>query len=185
MSIEASAALAEWIDIYREDPDGRLYGRLVNGAVRSLTMPRKTSRLKVTEFAALAKPEIAERVVGMADPARLEHVRADVARHASRVLAYALLKTAWRNGPLEEIHAGRYRGYPLDQRRVSAAEERELMGFASERLALGMTVCRQLATERPGGHGQSRCCRAGSPRCSRSRRRWTLTESSREVRLPA
>jgi hypothetical protein len=125
INIEASAALAEWIDIYREDPDGRLYERLVNRAVFYLPMPRKTSRLKVTEFAVLAKPEIAERVVRMADPARLEHVRADVARHASRVLANALLNTAWRNGPVEDIHAGRYRGYPLDQRRVSAAEERE------------------------------------------------------------
>jgi hypothetical protein len=33
INIEASAALAEWIDIYREDPGGRLYEQLVNRAV--------------------------------------------------------------------------------------------------------------------------------------------------------
>jgi hypothetical protein len=39
INIEASAALAEWIDIYREDPGGRLYEQLVNRAVAYLPMP--------------------------------------------------------------------------------------------------------------------------------------------------
>src|SRR5881409_2763382 len=50
INIEASAALATWIDLYREDPGGRLYTQLVDRAVYYLPMPKKTSKLKVTEF---------------------------------------------------------------------------------------------------------------------------------------
>jgi hypothetical protein len=105
INIEASAALAAWIDIYREDPGGRLYEQLVNRAVAYLPMPNKTSKMKVAEFGALAQPEMAARVVEVADAARRERVRADVMRYPSRVLANALLNTAWRNGPVENIHA--------------------------------------------------------------------------------
>ena len=149
INIEASAALAAWIDIYREAPGGRLYEQLVNRAVAYLPMPNKTSRMKAAEFGALAQHEVAARVVEVADAARRERARSDVMRHPTRVLANALLNTAWRNGPVENIHAGGYRGYPLDQRRATPAEERELMVFVSERLALGMTVCLQFAMERP------------------------------------
>jgi hypothetical protein len=63
-------------------------------------------------FAALADPETAGRMLKAADPARLERARADATRHPSRILANALVNTAWRNGPVEDIHAGAYRGYP-------------------------------------------------------------------------
>lgn len=71
INIEASAALAEWIDLYRTDPGGRLYEQLVNRAVAYLPMPKKTSKLEVTAFGALAQPETAKRVVEVADATRL------------------------------------------------------------------------------------------------------------------
>ena len=48
---------------------------------------------------------------------------------------------------MENLRAGGSQGYPLERRRVTPVEERELMGFVSERLALGMTVCLPLAVE--------------------------------------
>ena len=105
---------------------------------------------------------------------------------ASRILANALMNTAWRNGPVEKLHAGGDRGYPLDLRRVTPVEERELMGFVSERLALGMTVCLQLAVEqgrRPWSEQILPYAVAEMWLITPSR--WTLTEASREVRLPA
>ena len=106
-------------------------------------------------------------------------------RHPSRVLANALLNTAWRNGPVENIHAGGYRGYPLDQRRATPAEERELMAFVSERLPLGMTVCLQFAMERPQRPWPEQVLPYGlAEMLLITPSRWTLTESSREVRLP-
>jgi hypothetical protein len=38
--------------------------------------------------------------------------------------------------------------YPIDQRRVTAAEEREMVSFAVDRLTTGIGVCRGLASER-------------------------------------
>jgi hypothetical protein len=59
INIEASAARAEWIDLCA-DPGGQRYEQLVNRAVLYLPMPKKTSKLKPTEFAALAEPGMAE-----------------------------------------------------------------------------------------------------------------------------
>lgn len=185
INIEASAALAERIDLYRVDTGGRLYEQLVNRAVFYLPMPKKTAKLKVTEIAALSEPEMAARVVQTADAARLARARATAERYPSRVLANALVNTSWRNGPIEDIHAGEYRGYPLDQRRVTPTEERVLMGFVSERLALGMAVCLHLALERPRRAWSEQVLPYGLAEILMiTPSRWTFTEASREVRLP-
>jgi hypothetical protein len=121
-----------------------------------------------------------------ADARRLEHARSDAARYPSRVFANALLNTAWRNGPVENIHAGGYQGYPLEQRRVTPAEEQELMAFVSERLAHGMTLCLQFAMERPQRPWPEQVLPYGLAEILLiTPSRWTLTEVSREVRLPA
>jgi site-specific DNA-cytosine methylase len=186
INIEASAALAEWIDFYRADPGGRLYTQLVDRAICYLPMPKKTSKLKVTKFAALAAPEMAARLAQATDATRLERVRSDAERYPSRVLANALVNTAWRNGPVETVHSGSFHGYPLDQRRVTPAEERELMSFVSERLAPGMTVCLQLAMEQPRRSWPEQVLPYGlADRWLITPSGWTLTETSREVRLPA
>jgi len=185
INIEASAALEEWIDLYRAHQDGGLYAQLVDRAVHYLPMPRKTSKLEVTAFAALAEPEMAMRVVQAADATRLERVRADAERCPSRILANALVNTAWRNGPVENIHAGHVQGYPVGQRRVTPAEERALMRFASDGMALGMTVCLQLSMVRPGRPWAEQVLPYGlASRMLVTPSGWTVTEVSREVRLP-
>lgn len=185
INIEASAALAEWIDLFRVDAGGQFYEQLVNRAIFYLPMPKKTAKLKVREIAALADPEIAVRVVQSADATRLARARANAERYPSRVLANALVNTSWRNGPIEDIHAGKYRGYPLDQRRVTPAEERVLMGFVSERLALGMTICLQLVQERPHRPWTEQVLPYGLAEILLiTPSGWSLTEATREVRLP-
>jgi hypothetical protein len=189
INIESSAALAEWFDVYRTDKGGRLFDQIVNRAVAYLPMPKKTSKLKITEFGALSEPEIAARLVGAvraSDASRLDRVCADVEQHPSRVLANALVNSAWRNGPVENIHAGGFRGYPLDQRRVTLAEERELMAFASERLAQGTSVCLRFALEQPPRSWTEQVLPYGLAELMMiTPSRWTLTEVSRDVRLPA
>ena len=187
INIEASAALAAWIDLYRADRGGRGYGQLVNRAVAYLPMPRKTSRLEVTEVGALSEPEMAARLVHAfraSDAQRFEQARANAERHPTRILANALVNTAWRNGPVEDIHAGGCHGFPLDQRRMTPAEERELMAFASERLAEGMSVCLRFALEQPPRPWPEQVLPyALGELMTITPSRWTLTESSREVRL--
>jgi hypothetical protein len=186
INIEASAALAEWVDLFRADQDQRLYFKLVDRAVCYLPMPKRKPKLNFNEFLALANPEVSAKLLQACDAAYVERARADAERFASRIFANALTNHAWRNGPVEGIHGGEFRGYPLDQRRITPAEERELMGFASERLALGMRVCRQFSAEQPPRAWAEQVvpyALAGMLLITPSW--WTLTESSRQVRLPA
>jgi hypothetical protein len=186
INIEASAALADWIDLYRADSGGWLYTQLVDRAVVYLPMPKRRSKLKAGTFATPADPEMASRLVQATDTERLGRVRADAERYPSRLLANALVNVAWRNGPVEDIHAGSFRGYPLAQRRVTAAEERELMHFASEGMALGMTVCLQFAMEQPKRSWPEQVLPYGlASMMLVTPSGWTLTGASREVRLPA
>lgn len=185
INIEASAALAEWFDIYRADRGGHLFEQLVNRAVAYLPMPVKKSKLKVTEFGTLSEPEMAARLVEVADASRLARARADVDRYPGRVLANALVNNAWRNGPVEKIHAGGFRGYPLDRRRVTPDEERELMTSVSERLAQGTSVCLRFALEQPPRPWPEQVLPYGLAELLMiTPSGWTLTEASREVRLP-
>lgn len=185
INIEASAALAEWIDIYRAESGG-LYTELVERALAYLPMPTKESKLKKSAFATLADPEMAARLVQASDPERLARARADAQSSPSRLFANALVNVAWRNGPVEDIHAGDFQGYPLGQRRVTPAEERELICSASDEMALGMTVCRELAMERRHRPWPEQVLPYGlASMMLVTPSRWTLTEASREVRLPA
>ncbi len=183
INIEASAALAEWIDLSRED--GRLYEKLVGRALAHLPLPTRQAKPQGTQFVMLALPEVRENLARAVPEARLAHVRADVERHPSRVFANALVNTAWRNGPVENIHAGEFRGYPLDRRRVTVAEERTVMGFAIDRLTTGMEVCRGLASETPPRPWSEQVLPYGLAEAMLiTPLGWTLTESTREVRLP-
>jgi hypothetical protein len=171
-------------DIFRADATRMAYEQLVSRAIAYLPMPRNTATPKVTAFAALAEPEMAARLIGAMPELHLEKVRAEVVGHPSRIFANALTNTAWRNGPVENIHAGKYRGYPLDHRRMALTEERKLMSFASERLALGMMVCRQFAEEQSRRPWTDQVLPYGlAELLSITPSGWTLTETSREVRL--
>jgi len=148
-------------------------------------MPRKTSRTSPGPFLALASLEMARRLEQAVEPGFLAQARADVGRHPSRVLANALVNVAWRNGPVEEIHAGVAGDYPLDRRRVTPAEVRALLRFAADGMALGMAVCLQLALERPQRPWPEQVLpyRLATMMLV-TPSGWTLTEGSREVRLP-
>jgi hypothetical protein len=185
INIEASSALAEWVDLFRTDQNHRLYFKLVDRAVCYLPMPKRKPKINFSEFLALANPEISAKLLEACEAGYLERARTDAERFASRIFANALTNHAWRNGPVEGIHGGQFRGYPLDQRRVTPGEERELMVFASERLAIGMRVCRQFSAEQPPRAWSEQVVPyALAEMLLITPSRWTLTESSRQVRLP-
>jgi hypothetical protein len=185
INIEASAALADWVDLFIAD--WQLYGRLVNRAVSYLPMPKKTSKPeRGLAFGPLALPEVAKQIAAATDAERLALARADVDHHPSRVFANALVNVAWRNGPVEDIHAGHAVECPIDRCRVTVAEERELMKFATNRMALGMDVCFMLRCERER-HQRSWPEQVLPYRLASilliTPSGWTLTEASRDVCL--
>ncbi|WP_437982655.1 hypothetical protein [Sorangium sp. So ce117] len=186
INIEASAALAHWVDLFNADRS--LYSQLVNRAVCYLPMPKKTSKpeRKLT-FGPLALPEIAKRAVDITGAERLARARAVVSEHPSRVFANALVNVAWRNGPIENIHAGHVAACLIDRCRVTVAEERELMKFTANRMAVGMDVCLLLRSERER-HERSWPEQVLPYQLASflliTPAEWTLTETSRDVRLP-
>lgn len=186
INIEASAALAEWVDLYRAGGDLRLYEQLVDRAVHYLPMPAKRSRPgRLPVFAALAHPETAARLIEAAGPMWVNRVRSNAECHPSRVYANAVINTAWRNGPVEDIHAGAFGGYPLDRSRLTVAEEATLMRFASEGLSLGMRVCRQLGMEQPGRSWADQVLPYALGKMMLiTPSGWTLDEESRDIHLP-
>lgn len=111
INIEVSAALAEWIDISRVD-DGREYRELLGRAVAHLPMAYPVPKVKTNPLMLLADPEFADQLVSATEAGYLARVRADAEQAPTRLLANALVNFAWRNGPIEEIHAGRTCNYP-------------------------------------------------------------------------
>lgn len=187
INIESSAALADWLDIHRTSDGGGPYQQLVARAIAYLPMPRKTSKLKAFEFGALADPRMAAQLLlATGKTPLLAQASVDAEGHPSRVFANALTNTSWRNGPVEDIHAGEYQGYPLDKRRVTPDEERVLTAFAAERLAFGMSTSLRLASEVPRRSWSEQVLPYGlAGMLMITPSGWTLTEVSREVRLPA
>jgi hypothetical protein len=123
-------------------------------------------------------------MIAATDSERLGKLRTDAEHHPSRVFANALVNTAWRNGPVEEIHAGACRGYPLDKRRITVSEEGTVLSFAAEILTTGMEICTEFARERPARSWPEQVLPyglAGMMHITPSG--WTLTEVTREVRL--
>ena len=184
INIEASAALAEWVDLFRENNGGQAYEQIVHRAIAYLPMPKKTANPKEMMFRTLADPVFASQLVKLIPQPYIDQARANVAQHPSRVFANALTNTAWRNGPVEDIHAGACRGFPLGQRRFSDAEERKLMSFASNHLALWMMVCRQFLTEEPPRPWTEQVLPYDLASLGLiTPSGWTLTETSCDVRL--
>jgi hypothetical protein len=184
INIEASAALSEWLDILRTDPPQ--YEVLARRALAHLPLPKMRVHPQGSAFAMLALPATASELVAACDPGRVARARERAALHATRVFANALVNTAWRNGPVEDIHAGAAGSYRLDERRLLAAEERTLLSFACDRLAIGIDVCRALRDEAPPRPWSEQVVPYGlAEMLLITPSDWSLTESSREIVLPS
>jgi hypothetical protein len=182
INIESSAAMAEWIDLFRADAVG--YASLVDKAVSYLPMPRKISKpshVPPEELLPSTFGDILDILKLPVPQIFSSPIRSAIEHHPSRMLANALVNAAWRNGPVENLHAGESLGYPLNKCRVTPKDVRELMGFASDRMARGMDVCRLLKEPKNSWPEQVLSYLALQPFIVPSG--WSLTESSREIRL--
>jgi hypothetical protein len=138
INIEASAALAHWIELMRDNPEQ--YRRLVKAVMNHLPLTRRNTKIarEPNALFTLTQPTMAARLFEAVNPPVLEKAQAEVREHPTRVLANAVINFCWRNGPVEDIHAGRLSAYPLMQRRITPSEERMLMREVSGRLAQGV-----------------------------------------------
>jgi hypothetical protein len=133
INIEASAALAQWIDLMRSD--WQRYLALVQ-ASRRLPMPQKrvTRDRAYVHLFALGTASFADLV----NLPKYGEVYERVKAHPTRTLANGLINACWRNGPVEDIHGGKLGSYPLLQQRVTTREEQRLMRTTASRMIYGL-----------------------------------------------
>lgn len=183
INIEASAALARWIDLMREDED-RYWDLVWQAACLPMTRRSAQPDHSLMYLAWLSQPGTAQTLASGYQADRLEQVRAEVARQPTRVLANALINVCWRNGPVEEIHAGQAEEYTLTQRRITPSEERLLVRTTADRLAQGLYVAWMLVDEKSERSWEERVlpfALASSGQVTPTG--WTLDEQTRVIWL--
>ncbi len=142
INIEASAALAQWIDLMRSS--NQHFRKMVKAAIQLLPFPitHLDASLHYNRFRALSSFNSAngrqylmqafERDFGTA---WVEQEKERILLHPTRALANGILNEHWRNGSsIEDIHAGVYSPptLPLAQCRLTAEQETLLMRETSE-----------------------------------------------------
>jgi hypothetical protein len=137
INIEASAALAALIDIYRED--NRRFWSLLRRAVAHLPATRRRARSSsdgtIRQYMGLATPQGRALLLEEREPGEVDAARAVVRNAPSRIMGNAFLNGCWRNGPIEDVHAGRVpTPRPLEQARISPKTDRTLFAAYSNAL---------------------------------------------------
>jgi len=185
INIEASAALAHWIELMRNHP--KRYHRLVQAVLNHLPLTLRNTRIErePDSLVTLAQPTMAARLVDAVQPSVLEKARVEVRAHPTRVLANAVVNFCWRNGPVEDIHAGRFSTYPLMQRRITPSEERMLMREASGRLAQGVIAISSLFSEKSERSWPDRVLPFHLvPYWMVTPSNWSMEQQTSDIRLP-
>lgn len=120
INIEASANLTRWLRLAHEDR--ARYHALVRAAQALPLAP--AGNLRPVALTKMAQPEVLAMTAGLAEHAPLE--AEDARRAPLRNLANAFVHTCWRNGPIEDLHAGEADRVRLSMRRFTE-EETEML----------------------------------------------------------
>jgi hypothetical protein len=160
--------------------------RLLDLSYRYLPMPqRRVSECVgfIDPFEALTSPDFWNSAPEERR-ARINREHGVLTQYCYRILANSVALAAWRNGPIEDVHAGPASGYDLNLRRVNKRKSRALMRFTSEHLAAFLPRFNpwQHEPKHPLPWPQNLAGIYLSP-CF-TLRSWSLSESSCVVRLP-
>jgi hypothetical protein len=182
MNIEISAALAWWLAL--AGSDDRRYGELVARALAYLpTGPKAVSALRGGEVLLVSTmPEMAAGLHQRWPADRLDRDMETATCHGIRVIANTITHIAWRNGPIENVHAGRYVGYGLNERRVLPKAEKSIIRHAQSGLFSGLKAADYLRYDGAWPPPAERVLPFLHGLIGPSR--WSCTELSRLVELP-
>lgn len=138
MNIEISAGIAWWLRL--RGADEPRYRDLVYRAMTHLPIGPKIVRPLEdgNMLLACATAEMAGEVRRSWSADRLGHALALAESHGIRVIANAITLCAWRNGPVEDVHAGRGGGYELGTRRILPRAEKAIIRRAQSGVNAGL-----------------------------------------------
>jgi hypothetical protein len=187
INVEASAALAQWIDLMRDDYWGH-YLQLMWAASR-LPMTRKSVRTKrEIPFMGLTYPDAAAELIQAAESIQSRsngggQARAEAEAYPSRVLANTIINACWRTGPVESIHAGEAPPLPLLQRRITPSEERTLVRHTAGHMARAIFAVCALINEESDRSWAERVLPFNLDPLWLKPQNWSLDEQTRQVWL--
>jgi hypothetical protein len=183
MNIEISAAIEWWFSLKGSEP--QRYGCLVQRALRYLPPGRKTVGRSPhgDRLWACALGSVAAEVGRAWHQERLERDLQLGATHPVRVIANSTTLQSWRNGPIENVHAGtRSVGHRIDERRVLPRDESAIMRQAQDGLYGALRGVESLMFDGAWPPPPDRVLPFLTPFLYPSG--WSCTEQSRAITLP-
>jgi hypothetical protein len=169
INIEASAAMARWIELYLSDRSACL--ALARRAVAHLPIYKKVEPLRGS-FPFVPASAAAGLIEGTAAEQR-ERLLEAARRAPLRVLANAIITIAYRNGPIEDVHAGTYTS------RLTLAVDRRIQSVTYGR----MKAAHDLLWRLGNAEGYLSWEQRSAPYWFTAPR-WSTTEDSREIFIP-
>lgn len=181
LNVEISSGIAWWINL--SGSDEQRYWDLVHRALGYLSTGPKTVRpLEAANgLLACATVEMASHIRSNWPADRLNQTLTLAGSHAVRIIANAITLHAWRNGPVEDVHAGRRAGHELGTRRVRPDAEKSIIRQAQSGLYAGLKAVDFLKYEGPWPPPAKRRLPFLHPLIGPSR--WSHTEQSRVIEL--
>ena len=182
MNVEISAAIQWWLTLAGSDQ--RRYWDLVHRTLATIPAGPKTVRTRPESrcLFACAAEELAVALRHAWPKETLQESLELAANHGVRIIANTITLQAWRNGPIEDVHAGTFAGYGLEECRLGAGEEKAVIRQAqsSMRDALkGFDLLKYSGAWPPPAERVLPFMTAFLWPSS-----WTYTEQSRTVELP-
>jgi hypothetical protein len=182
MNIEISAAIQWWLTL--KGSDEQRYTQLVQRALAYLPLGRKTVT-RSPEGDVLRECATA----AMANAVRLawhaEHLEGDLrlaGTHGVRAIANTIALLSWRNGPVENVHAGRRSGHRFNERRVLPRDEKAIIRQVQDVLHAALNTIEHMTLDNAWPPPPERVLPFMRPFCHP--RDWSYTEQSRVVELP-
>ncbi len=181
LNVEISAGIAWWIRLSGSDEPR--YWDLVHRALAYLsTGPKSVRPLEAANgLLACATEEMARHVCSSWPADRLNQALALAKDHAVRIVANAITLHAWRNGPVEDVHAGWAEGFEVGTRRVLPKAEKAIIRQAQGGLYTGLKAVDLLKYGGAWPPPAERAIPFLHPLIGPSR--WSYTEQSRAVGL--
>lgn len=189
INIEVTAALATWLNTMHEDPS--YFRKMVKAAIQFLPaitqIPDSNTQYK--HFHAMSffnstkgRQTLMDAYIHDFGEAWVAREKSRIAQDPTRALANGMFNKLWRNGEIENIHAGsRDSPLPLLQRRLTLQQEMTLMRDVTESLVPFMRSLYNMATKPAEDDWLERVLIHALSWYSPEN--WTLTEKTRGVWL--
>ena len=182
MNIEISAAVAWWFSLC--GANDRRYWDLVDRALAYLPLGPKTIRphRQADMILACTVPQMSAELQRGWPPERLASDLEVAGNHGIRAIANTITLLAWRNGPVETVHAGQYVGYSMGSRRVLPQAEKAIIRHAQGGLVAGLKAVDYLRYDNAWPPSAARVLPFFHPQIAPND--WSYTEQSRRIELP-